>query len=283
MRTSLQCQKRPLVHIWSGGASTNRSTSTSGSLRYSRGSSITTLKSSTRTHSENNSIRFVSDSKKHSPELSPIEQSGLSLPGLSGIHANITFPPTTLYHQREDSMAKRSLARSRREIFSYTLSIPTTINEESSRSSKTPSPHPERATFRSICDEFEGENDIEWVESKILESRLNRYKLETQLRNKQIEKNSGAGTSDSSRRAQSPKQVSFQSCKDFSMLGNQSKVTSPAKTDCSSDLNEAWVSSGQKEGNPKCETNIGNISQRVPLIVSRVGRPPIFEPEKIEL
>ncbi len=268
MRTSLQNQKRPLVHIWSGGTSTNRSTSTSGSLRYSRGgSSITTIKSSTRTHSENNSIRFVSDSRKHSPELSPIEQSGLSLPGLSGIHANITFPPTTLYHAREDSIAQRSLARSRREIFSYTLSIPTTINEESSRSSKTPSPHPERATFKSICDGFEGENDIEWVESKILESRLNRFKMETQMRNKRIEKNSSAGTSDSSS-AQSLKQVKFQSCEDFSMLGNQSKVTSPAKTDCSSDLNETWVGSRQKEGNPKCETNMGNISQRVPLIVT---------------
>ncbi len=280
MRNSIQCQKRPLIHIWSGGTSTNRSTSTSGSLRYSRGSSNTTLKSTTRTHSENNSIRFVSDSRKHSPDLSPIEQSIHSPSGSAGIHANIPFPATTLYHTREDPIMYRSAARSRREIFNYTLSIPTTINEESSRCSKTPSPHPERATFRSICDEFEGENnDIEWVESKILESRLNRYKLETQMRNKEIEKRLGSGTSDgiSARTsdrtsgANSTKQVTFQTSqlqKDVSTFGAKSEVTIPTKTDCSVEVKEACHVTGHKEGSCTCADDKEKMSQRVPLIVT---------------
>ena len=54
-----------------------------------------------------------------------------------------------------DDVRMRYNFRSRREIFNYTLSIPTTINEESSRFSRTPSPHAERFTFRSLSEEFE--------------------------------------------------------------------------------------------------------------------------------
>ena len=54
-----------------------------------------------------------------------------------------------------DDVLLRYNFRSRREIFNYTLSIPTTINEESSRYSRTPSPHAERFTFRSLSEEFD--------------------------------------------------------------------------------------------------------------------------------
>ena len=181
LKTSLKYQRQPLIKVWSG-ASTSRSTS--GSVRFSR-SSNTSLKSS---RTSDNSFRMGSDGRRYSPEISPLERTMHSPGGTSpsggsgGVPADMRYPCLTICHEREEPSSSRGLSRSRREIFNYTLSIPTTINEESSRSSKTPSPRSERAVFRSLdfdlCDDGEN-NDIEWVESKILESRLTKTRQQS--------------------------------------------------------------------------------------------------------
>ena len=215
LKTSLQYHKRPLIKVWSG-ASTSRSTS--GSVRFSR-SSNTSLKSSTRT--SDNSYR--SDCRRYSPEISPLEKTlyspgGTSPPGGSGsFPLDANFPSLSTFHEREEPPSSRGSYRSRREIFNYTLSIPTTINEESSRSSKTPSPRTERAVFRSLEYDLsdEGENnDIEWVESKILESRLNKSRQQS----RSMIKGLNSSTDNYSSTETIPKQVTFKTPDDTSVL-----------------------------------------------------------------
>ena len=227
LKTSLQYHKRPLIKVWSG-ASTSRSTS--GSIRFSR-SSNTSLKSSTRT--SDNSYR--SDCRRYSPEISPLERTlhspgGTSPSGGSGsFPLDANFPSLTIFHDREEPSSSRGAYRSRREIFNYTLSIPTTINEESSRSSKTPSPRTERAVFRSLeydlCDEGEN-NDIEWVESKILESRLNKSRQQSRSMIKGLN-----GSSDNYSTAETiPKQVTFKTPNDTGILKDETRPGQSPRT-----------------------------------------------------
>ena len=96
---------------------------------------------------------FLDHHRKHQEKQTRANQAGAT--AATGREENVgpdvvVTPPTIEEVTAEVNGAGMSQHK-RREIFNCTLSIPTTINEESSRGSRTPTPTTERATHPLSC------------------------------------------------------------------------------------------------------------------------------------
>ncbi len=148
MQTAVQYSRQPLIRLLSG-SSNGPSRSTSGSIRFSRTTNTSIKSTNVNAHA---SLTKMSIEQKKSPDVL-FEK--CVCPLSAAVHTTTTSSDDcgdrTVYHNQ---------SRSRREIFSNTVSIPTTINEESSR---TISPYMERVTFTPLSqvEESFSQDDVE--------------------------------------------------------------------------------------------------------------------------
>ena len=146
-----EIQKRPLLRMFSFTSSGSRS---SGSFKFSRSSLRSTLSKTSNTNPGLSSNIKTKGQAKDKQENNNKEEDKDDFEPKPMVKMQHLQKPEHMPHRRS------AMNRRRCDLSSCNVNIPTTINEESSRGSKTPSPCAERPRVRAIIEKNMSEDEL---------------------------------------------------------------------------------------------------------------------------
>ena len=270
MRSTTQVGRRPLVRQIS-----STTTTSAGSGRFSRSSNNSNIINSSHSRFNNYKLNKSSDNRTIDMSDSAHYPPHRSLRANGSIRSIEDLSPTRRQHPVMDG-PYRGLSRDRREMLNCSLSIPTTINEESTSRVFGSSPSSERLHTFKLINEAEADSSSSLNPSEVNE-HLKSVKKKNKKRRKSSDENSSESISSGSRlrSASSSDSTSIMcSCQACRCMAMHAKTAHATSSEPSYELSNEDITI---EGLAPSETKVypdpvNNPEERKPLVKLNVPR-----------